>query len=191
MKKFSPGIALAALLVALPAAAQLHKGAARASASKAEELGYLPEVILAGRRINNNIGRFIAQEAVKLLSAGAMPLRQARVGILGLTFKENVPDLRNSRIPDIVAELRQFGLAAQVHDPLGDPAEAQAEYGITLASLDELVDLDVLILAVSHQAYLDHPADLLRRVKDGGVVIDVKSALDPRTMERGLRYWSL
>ena len=159
--------------------------------TKAEELGYLPEVILAGRRINNNIGRFIAQEAVKLLSAGALPLRQAKVGILGLTFKENVPDLRNSRIPDIIAELRQFGLAAQVHDPLGDPAEAQHEYGITLAPLAELVDLDVLILAVSHQAYLAQPADLLRRVKDGGVVIDVKSVLDPRSMERGLRYWSL
>src|SRR5688572_12538884 len=82
--------------------------------TKAEELGYLPEVILAGRRINNNVGRFIAQEAVKLLSAGDLPLRQARIGIVGLTFKENVPDLRNSRIPDIVAELRQFGLAAQV-----------------------------------------------------------------------------
>ncbi|MEQ1736579.1 MAG: UDP binding domain-containing protein, partial [Rhodoglobus sp.] len=108
-----------------------------------------------------------------------------------LTFKENVPDLRNSKIPDIVAELRQYGLTAQVHDPLGDPEEALHEYGLTLAPLTDLVDLDVLILAVSHQAYLDDPADLLRRVKDGGVVIDVKSVLDPRTMERGLRYWSL
>ena len=103
----------------------------------------------------------------------------------------NVSDIRNSKVPDIIAELRQFGIAAQVHDPLGDPAEAQHEYGITLAPLAELVDLDVLILAVSHQAYLAQPADLLRRVKDGGVVIDVKSVLDPRSMERGLRYWSL
>jgi UDP-N-acetyl-D-galactosamine dehydrogenase len=159
--------------------------------TKAEELGYLPEVILAGRRINNNVGRFIAQEAVKMLSAGDLPLRQARVGILGLTFKENVPDLRNSRIPDIVGELRGFGIAAQVHDPLGSAEEAQAEYGIAIAPLDQLVDLDVLILAVAHQEYLDRPAELWRRVKDGGVMIDVKSVLDPRTTERGVRYWSL
>ena len=159
--------------------------------TKAEELGYLPEVILAGRRINNNVGRFIAQETVKLLSTGDLPLRHAKVGILGLTFKENVPDLRNSKIPDIIAELRQFGLTAAVHDPLGDPEEALHEYGVALAKLDDLVDLDVLILAVSHQAYLEDPADLLRRVKDGGVVIDVKSVLDPRSMVRGLRYWCL
>ncbi len=159
--------------------------------TKAEELGYLPEVILAGRRINNSIAPYIAQEAVKLLSAGDLPLRQARVAIFGLTFKENVPDLRNSKIPDIVAELRQYGITALVHDPLGDPDEARHEYGLTLASLDALVELDVLILAVSHQSYLDDLPALLRRVKDGGVVIDVKSVVDPARMERGLRYWSL
>ena len=159
--------------------------------TKAQELGYLPEVILAGRRINNSIGPYIAQRCVKMLTQLDVPLRKAKVGILGLTFKENVPDLRNSRIPDIVGELKQFGITAQVHDPLGNADEAQAEYGIAITPLDELVELDVLILAVAHQAYLDAPAALLRRVKDGGVVIDVKSVLDPAAMERGLRYWSL
>ena len=159
--------------------------------TKAQELGYLPEVILAGRRINNSIGPYIAQAAVKLLSSGDLPLRQAKVGILGLTFKENVPDLRNSKIPDIVAELRQYGITALVHDPLGDADEALHEYGIALTPLDQLRDLDVLVLAVSHQAYLDDTAGLLARVKDGGVVMDVKSVLDPASLPRGLRYWSL
>ena len=90
--------------------------------TKAQELGYLPEVILAGRRINNNVGPFIAQKCVKMLTSLDVPLRKAKVGILGLTFKENVPDLRNSKIPDIIAELAQYGIEAMVHDPLGDPA---------------------------------------------------------------------
>jgi len=159
--------------------------------TKAQELGYLPEVILAGRRINNNVGPFIAEKCVKMLAGGALPLAQVKVGILGLTFKENVPDLRNSKIPDIVAELRQYGIAPMIHDPLGDAAEAKHEYGLTLTSLDEFHDLDILIFAVSHQAYVDDRAGLLARIKPGGVVIDVKSALDPKAIPAGLRYWSL
>src|SRR5690606_4309748 len=106
--------------------------------TKAEELGYQPEVILAGRRINNNVGAFVAQKALKLLAAAQVPLHQARVGIFGLTFKENVPDLRNSKVPDIVAELGQFGVTPLVHDPLGDPEEARHEYGVTLAPWEEM-----------------------------------------------------
>ncbi len=159
--------------------------------TKAQELGYLPEVILAGRRINNNVGPFIAEKCVKMLAGGPLPLAQVKVGILGLTFKENVPDLRNSKIPDIVAELRQYGITAMIHDPLGDAAEAKHEYGLTLTSLDEFHDLDILIFAVSHQAYVDDRAGLLARIKPGGVVIDVKSALDPKAIPAGLRYWSL
>jgi UDP-N-acetyl-D-glucosamine/UDP-N-acetyl-D-galactosamine dehydrogenase len=158
--------------------------------TKAQELGYLPEVILAGRRINNNVGPFIAQRTVKMLSESDLPLRKARVAILGLTFKENVPDLRNSKIPDIVGELRSYGVEPMVHDPWGDPHEAQEEYGITLTQTEELQNLDALILAVSHKQYLDDQAGFLGRVRDGGIVIDVKSALTP-TSERGLRYWSL
>ena len=159
--------------------------------TKAEELGYLPEVILAGRRINNNVGPFIAQKCVQFLSSGDLPLKAAKVGILGLTFKENVPDLRNSKIPDIVTALKQYGISAMVHEPLGDAEEAKHEYGLTLASLDDYHDLDVLIFAVSHQQYIDQRADLLSRIKPGGVVVDVKSALDPKAIPAGLRYWSL
>ncbi len=159
--------------------------------TKAEELGYLPEVILSGRRINNNIGPFIAQKCVKMLSETDLTLRKAKVGILGLTFKENVPDLRNSKIPDIIRELAQYGITPIIHDPLGDPEEARHEYGVELSALDQFHDLDVLILAVSHREYMDQIKDLLTRVKDGGVVVDVKSALHPRMMTRGLRYWSL
>jgi UDP-N-acetyl-D-galactosamine dehydrogenase len=158
--------------------------------TKAQELGYLPEVILAGRRINNNVGPFIAQRTVKMLSESELPLRKARVAILGLTFKENVPDLRNSKIPDIVAELRSYGVEPMIHDPWGDPHEAQEEYGITLTATEELQNLDALILAVSHKQYLDDQAGFLARVRDGGIVIDVKSALTPPS-QRGLRYWSL
>jgi len=160
--------------------------------TKAQELGYLPEVILAGRRINNNVGPFIAQKCVKMLTQHDVPLRKAKVGILGLTFKENVPDLRNSKIPDIIAELAQFGVDAMVHDPLGDPREAQEEYKIELTSLDKLMQLDALILAVAHREYIDNPASLYERVKDGGAVIDVKSAL-PTTLKppRNIRVWCL
>jgi UDP-N-acetyl-D-glucosamine/UDP-N-acetyl-D-galactosamine dehydrogenase len=158
--------------------------------TKAEELGYLPEVILAGRRINNNVGPFIAQKCVKMLTSLDVPLRKAKVGILGLTFKENVPDLRNSKIPDIVAELAQYGIDAMVHDPLGDPHEALEEYKIELAPLDKLVSLDAVILAVAHKEYISNIDGIFARVRDHGVVIDVKSAL-PRKAPRGIRCWSL
>jgi UDP-N-acetyl-D-glucosamine/UDP-N-acetyl-D-galactosamine dehydrogenase len=162
--------------------------------TKAEELGYLPEVILSGRRINNAIGPYIAQKTVKFLSEGDKPLRSAKVGILGLTFKENVPDLRNSKIPDILVELKQYGIAAIVHDPLGSEEEARHEYGVHLSSLDEFHDLDAVIFAVSHKEYLQDRAAIYARVRPGGVLIDVKSALDPKDpklAERGIRYWSL
>ncbi|MBP9204858.1 MAG: nucleotide sugar dehydrogenase [Kofleriaceae bacterium] len=158
--------------------------------TKAEELGYLPEVILAGRRINNNVAGFIAEKCVKLMIHNDVALRKARVGIFGLTFKENVPDLRNSKIPDIAAELAQYGVTAMIHDPLGDAAEAKHEYGITLSALDELTDLDAMILAVSHQEYLQDKG-LLGRIRKGGVLIDVKSVLAPSAVRSDLRYWSL
>ncbi|MBA3461338.1 MAG: nucleotide sugar dehydrogenase [Deltaproteobacteria bacterium] len=161
--------------------------------TKAQELGYLPEVILAGRRINNNVGAFLAQKTVKMLvQQGDVPLKKSKVGILGLTFKENVPDLRNSKIPDIVNELAQYGIDAMVHDPLGDPKEAHEEYKIEITPLEKFQQLDALILAVSHKEYISNPAGIFERVKDGGAVIDVKSALSPTTKPpRGIRLWSL
>jgi len=129
---------------------------------------------------------------VKLLTHSDVPLKKARVGILGLTFKENVPDLRNSKIPDIVAELATFGIEAMVHDPLGDPHEAHEEYKIALVPLDRLMNLDAIILAVAHREYLANVGGIFERVRDHGVVIDVKSALPAATKPpRGIRLWSL
>src|SRR5262249_53397516 len=160
--------------------------------AKAEALGYHPEVILAGRRINDGMGGFIARKLVKLLARHALRPAQARVGVLGLTFKENVPDLRNSRVPDIVTELAAFGLAALVHDPLVEPEEARHEYGIELAHLEDFQDLEGLILAVPHRAYLSALRDrMLASLVPGGVLIDVKSALDSGALPAGIRYWSL
>jgi UDP-N-acetyl-D-galactosamine dehydrogenase len=160
--------------------------------TKAEELGYLPEVILAGRRINNNVGAFLAQKCVKMLTTSDVPLNKARVGILGLTFKENVPDLRNSKIPDIIAELATFGIAALVADPLGNPEEAYEEYKVRLTPLSELTKLDAVILAVAHREYVANVGAIFERVRDNGVVIDVKSALPANTKPpRGIRLWSL
>jgi UDP-N-acetyl-D-galactosamine dehydrogenase len=160
--------------------------------SKAQELGYLPEVILAGRRINNNVGPFLAQKCVKMLTNADVPLKKAKVGIFGLTFKENVPDLRNSKIPDIVAELATFGIQALVHDPMGNPEEAYHEYKIRITPLEQLVQLDALILAVAHRDYLSNIGSIFERVRDNGVLIDVKSALPASTVPpRGIRLWSL
>jgi UDP-N-acetyl-D-glucosamine/UDP-N-acetyl-D-galactosamine dehydrogenase len=158
---------------------------------KAEELGYLPEVILAGRRVNNNVAAFLAQKTVKYLTSMDVPLKKAKVGILGLTFKENVPDLRNSKIPDIIKELAEFGIDAMVHDPLGDPKEAHEEYKVHITPLDKFQGLDALILAVSHKEYLSDIDAIYARVRDGGAVIDVKSVLPTKQPPRGIRQWSL
>ena len=160
--------------------------------TKAEELGYKPRVILAGRGINNEIGAFVAQRTVKMLAKNRIPLANARVGLLGLTFKENVPDLRNSKVVDIIAELDSFGIVPLVHDAMGSPAEARAVYDVELRPWDELTALDALILAVPHDFYTELPqAELLARVNEGGVVVDIKSALDPSAIDRNLSYWSL
>jgi len=159
---------------------------------KAQELGYQPEVILAGRRINNNVGNYVAQRLVKMLITADMPVKTARIGVLGLTFKEDCNDLRNSKVPDILRELKSFGIDALIHDPVASAPEAVHEYGLRLAALDEFRELDGLIFAVSHKHYLEMgQPKLLSFVKSGGAVVDVKSALDPSKMERGIRYWSL
>jgi UDP-N-acetyl-D-galactosamine dehydrogenase len=160
--------------------------------AKAESVGYHPEVILAGRRINDGMGAFVAQKLVKLLIANDVPVRRARVGVLGLTFKENVPDLRNSRVPDILRELASFGIEAKVHDPLAGHEEAEAEYGVILSPLELLRELDALVLAVPHRAYLElgepRLAAMLTRT---GILMDIKSALDFRLLPPSQLYWSL
>jgi UDP-N-acetyl-D-galactosamine dehydrogenase len=156
--------------------------------SRAQELGYEPEVILAGRRLNDSMGRHIARRTVQLLGDRAT---KARIGLMGLTFKENVPDIRNSRVPDILTELQKFGLQVLVCDPLAMAAGVSHEYGITLDDDDALKELDALILAVPHKQFLVDSMELFARLKPGGVMVDVKSALSPKDVPAGIRYWSL
>src|SRR6516225_5627181 len=126
--------------------------------ARAEAAGYYPQVILSGRRINDGMGPFIAQRLVKMLIDAERRVKGAKVGVIGLTFKEEVPDLRNSRVPDILAELRSFGVNALVHDPMADREEALHEYGVKLVDLDAFKDLDALILAVPHRLVTDRGA---------------------------------
>jgi UDP-N-acetyl-D-galactosamine dehydrogenase len=161
--------------------------------TKAEQLGYQPQVILAGRRINNEMAKYVAQRTVKMLVHQNIPVKGARVGVLGLTFKENVADIRNSKVPDILRELSEFGVQAMLHDPYADPAETKHEYGLSLTKLDELVNLDALILAVSHKQFVGNSIEwFLERVKPGGVLVDVKSALNPADVPASrAAYWCL
>jgi UDP-N-acetyl-D-galactosamine dehydrogenase len=149
---------------------------------KAEMVGYHPQVILAGRRINDGMGKFVAEKAVKLMIQQGTHVKGARVAVLGLTFKEDCPDLRNSKVIDVIRELSDYGCAVTVHDPLADAAEAAREYGVALAAWEELPrDCDALVVAVAHAAYRNMPpAELLACLRPGGCVIDVKSVVaDP------------
>ncbi len=159
--------------------------------AKAEAVGYYPQVILAGRRINDAMGAFVAQKTIKLMTAAGTGPEQARVGLLGLTFKENVPDLRNSRAPDIVRELREFGIETLIHDPLADPDQARRDFGLEMNRLETFRDLDALILAVSHSAYLGDRERLLAMLRPGGVFVDLKSAFAPSELRPDISYWSL
>lgn len=159
--------------------------------AKAEEVGYNPQVILAGRRINDGMGAFLAQRLVKLLIHADISVKTAKVAILGLTFKEDVPDIRNSRVPDIAGELRQFGIEPLIHDPIAESGHAHEEYGLTLSPWEEIKEMDALIVAVGHQFYRDVPCPQLRQcVKTGGVVMDVKSIFDPACLPH-IHFWSL
>ena len=159
--------------------------------AKAEAVGYHPEMILAGRRINDGVGRFVAQKTIKLLVAAGTDIGSARIGLLGLSFKENVPDLRNSKVPDIIAELKGFGLTPLVHDTICDPYMVDRKLGLKTASVEHFRELDALILAVTHDAYLKNPAKLFAMLRQGGVFVDLKSAVEPSRVRKDLHYWSL
>jgi len=162
--------------------------------SKAESVGYHPQVILAGRRINNGMGKFVAEQAMKRLGELARPVKDLKVAVLGLTFKENVPDLRNSRVPDIIHELREYGVQVLVHDPIAQSEEAVEEYGIHLSKWNDLKDIDGIIVAVAHRRYADMGLKKLLkplRSQREGVVIDVKCLLDPAKLPKTLKYWRL
>lgn len=127
-----------------------------------------------------------------MIDAGS-PVKGAKVIVLGLTFKENCPDIRNSKVADLVRELQDYGCDVLVHDPVADPVEAQNEYGIALMDWDNLPQADALVAAVSHQHYLDIPlGDLLDKLQPAGVFVDVKSAYPDQTItEKGFRVWRL
>lgn len=163
---------------------------------KAQSEGYHPEVILAGRRINDNMGHFVVQKAVKMMIAQGHPVKGTKVGVLGLTFKEDCPDLRNTRVVDIVRELDSFGCEVLVHDPLADSAEAKEYYGIDLCGWEAVKELGSIILAVPHTFYKNIPvAELAGRLVESGCLIDVKSILDPGAVAAaagpGLSFWRL
>ena len=160
---------------------------------KAEKLGYIPQVILAGRRINDSMGAFIAQQTIKQMIHAGHAIAGAVVTVLGLTFKENCPDLRNSRVIDIIRELEEFDVQVQVFDPVASSAEALHEYGVTLLSLNELKPAAAIVVAVAHDAYARWtPSDYLKLIHNAPVVIDVKGVCDGPALERaGARFWRL
>lgn len=160
---------------------------------KAEMIGYHPEVILAGRRINDSIGKFIAEQTVKHMIRAGSQVKDSRVNVLGLTFKENCPDLRNSRVIDVIRELQSYGIEVHVHDPIPDADEARHEYGLPLESWDDLPRADAIVVAVSHQEFLARPVpDYLTKVVNNGCFIDVKSQFDMAALTgAGLTVWRL
>lgn len=160
---------------------------------KAEKLGYSPQVILAGRRINDGMGRFIAQRAIKEMIHAGVNILGSTVTVLGLTFKENCPDLRNSRVIDVIRELQEFGIQVQVCDPQADATEAHEEYGVTLTPFDALHAADAVIATVAHREFadLDIPA-YLALMKSAPVLIDVKGVIDrAAALAAGVRFWRL
>ena len=161
---------------------------------KAEILGYHPQVILAGRRINNGMAAYVAQQTIKQMIGNGTNIKGAKVIVLGLTFKENCSDLRNSKVADVVKELQDFGCEVHVHDPQAEPEQALHEYGITLSEWGQLPqNADAIVAAVSHAEYTTQPVtNLLALLKPGSVFIDIKSAYSPEAITAaGVCLWRL
>ena len=160
---------------------------------KADMLGYHPQVILAGRRINDSMGKFIAEQTIKQMIASGSSVKGAKVNVLGLTFKENCGDLRNSKVIDIIRELQTYGVEVCVTDPQADAEEAMHEYGVRLLPFNDLPRADAVVAAVSHREYTDLTlADIGQKLVDGGAFIDVKAAFDAAAVSAaGYRLWRL
>ncbi|WP_295005666.1 nucleotide sugar dehydrogenase [uncultured Dechloromonas sp.] len=160
---------------------------------KAQQLGYHPEVILAGRRINDGMGKFIAEKTVKQMVRNGHPVKDKPIIVLGLTFKEDCPDLRNSRVIDVIQELESYGAKVYVHDPVAEAREARHEYGVDLVSWEELPKAAAIVVAVSHRQFKNLPtSDLLSKLNENGVITDVKSMLDPADFSNtGISVWRL
>jgi UDP-N-acetyl-D-galactosamine dehydrogenase len=160
---------------------------------KADKLGYHPQVILAGRRINDGMGKFVAEQTVKQMIAAGSAVRGAHVIVLGLTFKEDCPDLRNSRVIDVIRELESYGAVVHVHDPVADAAEARHEYGVELVDFDALPRAAAIVAAVAHREFRARPLDdFVGKLVPGGVYADVKCQADAAALRaRGVTVWRL
>jgi UDP-N-acetyl-D-glucosamine/UDP-N-acetyl-D-galactosamine dehydrogenase len=161
---------------------------------KAEKLGYIPQVILAGRRINDNMARFVARETIKLMIQRGIDVSRSRVGVMGVTFKENCPDVRNSKVVDIVRELQSYGIEVVVTDPHADVIDLKHDYGIELNNLSEQSPVDAVIVAVAHTEFRQLAPEQLRGLTRGDrpVLCDVKAIYKAEDLERaGFSVWRL
>jgi len=160
---------------------------------RAEKAGYHPEVILAGRRINDSMGKYIAEKTVKTMISTSQSIKGTRVGVLGFTFKEDCSDLRNTKVVDIVRELESYGVEVLVHDPQADVKEAHSHHGIKLSCWEEMTNLGALIIAVAHREYKEMPISaLVEKLVPKGCLIDVKAVFDPDAVKAaGVNFWRL
>jgi len=160
---------------------------------KAEKIGYNPQVILAGRRINDGMAKYIAEQTIKNMIAAGSYIKGARVNVLGLTFKENCGDLRNSKVADVITELKSYGVEVFVHDPHAEAEGAEHEYGVQLTSWNDLPRADAIVAAVSHKEFIAMAAeDFAAKLVKGGCFIDVKACFNQVALEQaGLRVWRL
>lgn len=159
--------------------------------SHAEQMGNHLQMILSGRRINDGMGAFVAKQTINEMIQAGQTVKGAKVGLLGLTFKENVPDLRNSRVVDIIQVLETFGIQCLVHDSVADPAHVRHEYDLPLVSDADMKNLDAVILTVPHNSYCNNASAIKAMLKPNGVMIDVKSRYQPDDFAAPHRYWSL
>ncbi|HOG02960.1 MAG TPA: UDP binding domain-containing protein, partial [Accumulibacter sp.] len=160
---------------------------------KAEMLGYHPEVINAGRRINDGMGKFIAEQTVKQLIRNGWQVKDAPIIVLGLTFKEDCPDLRNSRVIDVIRELESYGARVLVHEPVADAGEAKHEYGIEVQAWEQMPPAAAIVAAVAHRQFKERPlSDYVGKLQKGGVLTDVKSMFDEaQLVSHGVTVWRL
>ena len=160
---------------------------------KADKLGYHPQVILAGRRINDGMGKYVAEQTVKQMIQAGFPVKSAKINVLGLTYKENCPDLRNSRVIDVIHELRSYGADVYVHDPVADAGEAMHEYGVTLTSWDGLPRAHAVVMAVAHREFGARPVtDYVGKLEPSGLFVDVKCQADAASLRaQGVSVWRL
>jgi UDP-N-acetyl-D-galactosamine dehydrogenase len=161
---------------------------------KAEQMGYHSQIILSGRKINDDMGKFVAQNTVKQLIKADKQIKGSRVGIMGVTFKENCPDVRNTKVVDVISELEEYGIETIVYDPVADLRDLENEYGIKTVSKEAFIDLDSVVIAVSHTEFMENGSEYFGKIINGEnkVVMDIKGILNKKEMEReGFTYWRL